>query len=97
MLTILKSQFVTQVYVNGRDMGQSIACATPVRMKITDAVRWGQPNEILVRVERGSGFLHRLQAVRIRKRRIIFPEYGMMFTSPFQESKRSSRHYSSLL
>jgi beta-galactosidase len=50
MLTILKSQFVTQVYVNGHDMGQSIACATPFRIKITDAIRWDQQNEILVRV-----------------------------------------------
>lgn len=50
MLTILKSQFVTQVYINGRDMGQSVSCATPVRLKITDAVRWNMPNEILIRV-----------------------------------------------
>jgi hypothetical protein len=50
ILTLLKSQFVTQVYVNGRDMGQSVACFTPVRIKITDAVKWNQPNEIIVRV-----------------------------------------------
>lgn len=50
MLTILKSQFVTQVYVNGYDMGQSVACYTPISMKITQALRPGKPNEILVRV-----------------------------------------------
>lgn len=50
MLTILKSKYVTQVYVNGLDMGQSVACYTPIRMKITHALKPGQPNEILIRV-----------------------------------------------
>lgn len=50
MLTLLKSKYVTQVYVNGLDMGQSVACYTPIRMKITHALKPGQPNEILVRV-----------------------------------------------
>jgi len=50
MLTILKSKYVTQVYVNGLDMGQSVACYTPIRMKITQALKPGQPNEILIRV-----------------------------------------------
>jgi len=50
MLTILRSQYVTQVYVNGRDMGRSVSCATPVRIKITEAVKWNEPNEILIRV-----------------------------------------------
>ncbi len=49
-LTILKSQYVTQVYVNGQDMGQSIACYTPFRLRITRALKPGQPNEILIRV-----------------------------------------------
>lgn len=50
MLHILKSQFVTQVYVNGHDVGQSVACYTPIRLKITHALHPGQTNEILVRV-----------------------------------------------
>lgn len=50
MLTILKSQFVTQVYVNGHDMGQTVACYTPFRIKITNALNLGKPNEILIRV-----------------------------------------------
>jgi beta-galactosidase len=50
MLTILKSQFVTQVYVNGHDMGQSVSCSTPIKLKITDALKSGAPNEILIRV-----------------------------------------------
>jgi beta-galactosidase len=49
-LIILKSQYVTQVYVNGQDMGQSIACYTPIRMRITRALKPGRANEILIRV-----------------------------------------------
>lgn len=50
VLTILKSQFVTQVYVNGMDLGQSMACATPVEVNATHALRFGQENELLIRV-----------------------------------------------
>ncbi len=50
MLSILKSQFVTQVYVNGIDMGQSISCYTPIDLKITHALKFGADNEILIRV-----------------------------------------------
>ena len=50
MLTILKSQFVTQVYINGHDAGQSVACYTPIRLRITGWLKAGQPNEILIRV-----------------------------------------------
>jgi len=50
MLTILKSQFVTQVYVNGIDMGQFISCYTPIDLKITNALKFGADNEILIRV-----------------------------------------------
>ena len=50
MLTILKSQFVTQVYVNGIDMGQSISCYTPIDFKVTNALKFGAENEILIRV-----------------------------------------------
>jgi beta-galactosidase/beta-glucuronidase len=50
MLTILKSQYVTQVYINGNDAGQSVACYTPIRLRITGWLKPGQPNEILIRV-----------------------------------------------
>lgn len=50
MLTMLKSQFVTQVYVNGIDMGQSISCYTPIDIKITNVLKFGTDNEILIRV-----------------------------------------------
>ena len=50
MITIKKSQYVTQVYVNGYDMGTSVACYTPVEFPITGAVRYGADNEILIKV-----------------------------------------------
>jgi beta-galactosidase/beta-glucuronidase len=50
VLTILKSKYVTQVLVNGRDVGTSIACYTPVEFPVTDAIQFGKENEILIRV-----------------------------------------------
>lgn len=49
-LTIKKSQYVTQVYVNGRFMGHSVECYTPIDLNITEAVRFGEENEILIQV-----------------------------------------------
>lgn len=50
MITIKKSQYVTQVYVNGMDMGTSMACYTPVEFPITKALKCGAKNEILIKV-----------------------------------------------
>ena len=50
MITIKKSQYVTQVYVNGFDMGTSVACYTPVEFPITKAIKFGFENEILIKV-----------------------------------------------
>lgn len=50
VLTIKKAQYVTQVYVNGMDAGNSMACYTPIDLNITDYVDFGESNEILVRV-----------------------------------------------
>ena len=50
MITIKKSQYVTQVYVNGFDMGTSVACYTPVEFPITGAIKFGMENEILIKV-----------------------------------------------
>jgi len=50
MVTIKKSQYVTQVYVNGMDMGTSMACYTPVEFPITNALKFGAENEILIKV-----------------------------------------------
>ncbi|MEI8114968.1 MAG: glycoside hydrolase family 2 TIM barrel-domain containing protein [Bacteroidia bacterium] len=49
-ITIKKSQYVTQVYVNGMDMGKSMSCYTPVEFQITSALKFGAENEILIRV-----------------------------------------------
>ena len=50
MITIKKSQYVTQVYVNGIDAGMSEACYTPVEFPLTSALKFGQDNEILIKV-----------------------------------------------
>lgn len=49
-LTIRKSQYVTVVYVNGKLIGRSMECYTPIEMNITDAVRFGEENELLILV-----------------------------------------------
>ena len=50
VLTIKKSQFVTQVFVNGMDAGGSMECYTPIDLPITPYLRFGGKNEILIRV-----------------------------------------------
>jgi hypothetical protein len=50
LLRINKSQYVTQVYVNGIDMGTSMECYTPVEFPVTRALRIGEENEILIKV-----------------------------------------------
>lgn len=50
VLTIKKAQYVTQVYVNGMDAGNSMACYTPLDFNITNAVNFGGANEILIRI-----------------------------------------------
>jgi beta-galactosidase len=49
-ISLKKSQYVTQVFVNGIDMGTSMACYTPVEFRCTAAVKWGAENEILIRI-----------------------------------------------
>jgi beta-galactosidase len=48
VLTLLKSMYVTHVYLNGIDLGQSIACYTPVEFPVSHALRYGAENELLV-------------------------------------------------
>ena len=50
MITVKKSQYVTQIYVNGTDMGTSMACYTPVEFPVTNALKYGAENEILIKV-----------------------------------------------
>jgi len=49
-LTLPKSKYVTQVFVNGMDMGSSMACYRPVEFPVTPAICFGARNEVLVRV-----------------------------------------------
>jgi len=50
IITIKKSQYVTQVYLNGIDLGTSIACYTPVEFPVNRAIKYGSENEILIKV-----------------------------------------------
>lgn len=50
VLTISKSKYVTDVYVNRIKVGTSISCYTPIDCEVTRALKWGQSNEILIRV-----------------------------------------------
>jgi hypothetical protein len=50
MITIKKSQYVTQVYMNGIDLGTSMACYTPVEFPVNKAIKFGTDNEILIKV-----------------------------------------------
>jgi len=50
VITIKKSQYVTQIYVNGMDMGTSMACYTPIEFPIKKALKFGFENEILIKV-----------------------------------------------
>ncbi len=50
IITIKKSQYVSQVYINGYDMGTSVACYTPVEFPVTSAIKFGAENEILIKV-----------------------------------------------
>lgn len=50
LLRIKKSQYVTQVYVNGIDMGTSMECYTPIEIPLTRVLKFGRENEILIKV-----------------------------------------------
>lgn len=50
VMTIKKSKYVTQVYVNGMDMGSSMSCYTPIVLPVGQALKYGQENEILVKL-----------------------------------------------
>ncbi|HEX2396094.1 MAG TPA: glycoside hydrolase family 2 [Bacteroidales bacterium] len=50
VITLKKSQYVTQIFINGIDLGTSMACYTPIEFRATNAIRFGEENEILIRV-----------------------------------------------
>ena len=50
VISVKKSQYVTQIFINGIDMGTSMACYTPIEFPVNKAVKFGAENEILIRV-----------------------------------------------
>jgi hypothetical protein len=50
VLTIKKSKYVTQVFVNGMDAGSSMECYTPIECPVSAFLKFGEKNEILIRV-----------------------------------------------
>ena len=50
VLSIKKSQYVTQVFVNGIDFGSYMECYTPIEVAVARALKFGQENEIIVKV-----------------------------------------------
>jgi beta-galactosidase len=50
IITIKKSQYVTQVYINGIDLGTSMACYTPIEFPLNKAIKYGADNEVLIKV-----------------------------------------------
>ena len=50
VLTIKKSQYVTQVFINGVDFGSYIECYTPIDVAVTRALKYGEENEIIIKV-----------------------------------------------
>lgn len=50
ILCIKKSQYVTQIYINGMDAGNSMECYTPIEFPVTSFLKFGKKNEILIRV-----------------------------------------------
>jgi hypothetical protein len=50
VICLKKSQYVTQIYVNGMDVGSSMECYTPIDFPITSYLKFGDKNEILIRV-----------------------------------------------
>ncbi len=50
ILNILKSQYVTMVWVNGMFAGRAVECYTPIKLNITPYLKFGKDNDILIMV-----------------------------------------------
>ena len=50
VLTLKKSQYVTQVFINGTDLGSYIECYTPIDVVVTRALKYGEENEIIIKL-----------------------------------------------
>jgi beta-galactosidase len=57
LVKINKAQFGTAVWLNGRKIGEHRGCFTASIFNITDAARWDDKNELLVRVGAHPGVL----------------------------------------
>jgi beta-galactosidase len=64
MITFKKSQYVTMVYINGIDLGTSMACYTPVEFPVNKTIKFGSDNVFLRKSKQpnysGSPFLHNI-------------------------------------
>ncbi len=49
-ISLKKSKYVTHIYVNGIEVGNSIAFYTPIDVNITHALKVGEENEIMIRL-----------------------------------------------
>lgn len=91
VVTILKSKYVTDVYLNGRHLGGSMAAYTPVEFPLGDAVRYGAENELLVRVG-DRKWLPSQAAGSTDKEKVtywpgIWDEVEVSFTGPFRTDR----------
>lgn len=87
-LTLLKSMYVTQAYVNGMDVGTSIACYTPVEFPVASAIQFGKENELLVKVG-DRAWLPSAAAGSTDKEKVaylpgIWDDVSISFTGPFR-------------
>ncbi len=88
VLTIAKSKYVTQAFVNGVDVGRSIECYTPIDLLATHAIRFGAENEILIRVG-DRAWLPSEAAGSTDKEKVsylpgIWDNVSLSFTGPFR-------------
>lgn len=87
-LTIMKSKYVTEVFVNGLKVGTSMACYTPVECDVTRALRYGGENEILISVG-DRAWLPSAAAGSTDKEKVnylpgIWDDVSLSFTGPFR-------------
>ncbi|MCQ6272749.1 hypothetical protein M8J71_20025 [Pseudarthrobacter sp. R1] len=56
-LSVLKAQFGSEIWVNGVKVGKREACFTAGSYDLSEVIRWGEQNELLVRVGAHPGVL----------------------------------------
>lgn len=52
-LFLERAHIETKAYVNGHEIGRQMSLSTPHRYDVTDVIRFGEPNEIVLRVYNG--------------------------------------------